>query len=78
MDTIWAEIPTGYFPLPIDDIEESMARAEEVLTGLAPDELRSAVASVVSTQILAGAIPAALMALAADAGLGWVEKRFAV
>ena len=36
------------------------------------------VASVDSVQILAGAIPAALMALAADAGLGWVEKRFAV
>jgi osmoprotectant transport system permease protein len=36
------------------------------------------VASVDSVQILAGAIPAALMALAADAGLGWVENRFAV
>ncbi len=48
-DTVWAEIPTGYFALPIDDIENSMARAEEVLTELAPDELRSAVAPVVST-----------------------------
>ena len=49
MDTIWAEIPTGYFPLPIDDLEASMARAEEVLTELAPDELRSTIAPVVST-----------------------------
>jgi hypothetical protein len=49
MDMIWAEIPTGYFPLPIDDIEASMARAEEVLIELAPDELRPAVAPVVST-----------------------------
>ena len=34
------------------------------------------VASVDSTQILAGAIPAALIALAADGGLGWIERRF--
>jgi osmoprotectant transport system permease protein len=34
------------------------------------------VASVDSAQILAGAIPAALMALAADGGLGWIERRF--
>lgn len=34
------------------------------------------VASVDSAQILAGAIPAALMALAADGGLGWIERKF--
>ncbi|MFN7984631.1 MAG: ABC transporter permease [Vicinamibacterales bacterium] len=33
------------------------------------------VASVDSTQILAGAIPAALMAILADGGLGWIERR---
>jgi len=33
------------------------------------------VASVDTTQILAGAVPAALMALAADWGLGWVERK---
>lgn len=33
------------------------------------------VASVDTTQILAGAIPAAAMALLADGGLGWVERR---
>ncbi len=33
------------------------------------------VASVDTTQILAGAVPAALIALAADWGLGWVERR---
>jgi osmoprotectant transport system permease protein len=32
-------------------------------------------ASVDSTQILAGAIPAALMALAAEGGLGWLERK---
>ena len=33
------------------------------------------VASVDATQLLAGALPAALIALAADGGLGWVERR---
>lgn len=33
------------------------------------------VASVDTAQILAGAIPAALIALAADGGLGWIERR---
>jgi osmoprotectant transport system permease protein len=33
------------------------------------------VASVDSAQILAGAVPAALMALAADGGLGWIESK---
>ncbi len=33
------------------------------------------VASVDSTQILAGAVPAALIALFADGGLGWVERK---
>src|SRR6266446_2131492 len=33
------------------------------------------VASVDTVQILAGAVPAALLALAADGGLGWIERR---
>ena len=33
------------------------------------------VATVDTAQILAGAIPAALIALAADGGLGWIERR---
>ncbi len=33
------------------------------------------VASVDTTQILAGALPAALLALLADGGLGWIERR---
>jgi osmoprotectant transport system permease protein len=32
-------------------------------------------ATVDTGQILAGAVPAALMALAADGGLGWIEKK---
>jgi osmoprotectant transport system permease protein len=35
------------------------------------------IASVDSTQILSGAVPAALMAILADEGLGWIERRFA-
>jgi osmoprotectant transport system permease protein len=34
------------------------------------------VATVDTAQILAGAIPSALMALLADGGLGWLERRF--
>jgi osmoprotectant transport system permease protein len=34
------------------------------------------VATVDSAQILAGAVPAALLALFADGGLGWIERRF--
>jgi osmoprotectant transport system permease protein len=34
------------------------------------------IASVDSTQILAGAIPAALMAIVADEALGWIEGKF--
>ena len=33
------------------------------------------VASVDTVQILAGAVPAALIALAADGGLGWIERK---
>ena len=36
------------------------------------------VASVDNSLVLAGAIPAALLALVADAGLGWLEKRLTV
>ena len=36
------------------------------------------VASVDNRLVLAGAVPAALLALVADGGLGWVEKRLAV
>jgi osmoprotectant transport system permease protein len=34
------------------------------------------IASVDTTQILAGAVPAACIALAADGALGWVERRW--
>ena len=36
------------------------------------------IASVDTTQILAGAVPASILALISDGGLGWIEKRFAV
>jgi osmoprotectant transport system permease protein len=34
------------------------------------------VQTVDTTQVLAGAVPAAIMALAADGALGWIERRF--
>jgi osmoprotectant transport system permease protein len=34
------------------------------------------IASVDTTQILAGAVPAAVLALLSDGGLGWIERRF--
>jgi osmoprotectant transport system permease protein len=36
------------------------------------------IASVDTTQILAGAAPAALLAIISDGGIGWIERRFAV
>jgi osmoprotectant transport system permease protein len=36
------------------------------------------IASVDTTQILAGAVPASILALVSDGGLGWIEKRLAV
>ena len=36
------------------------------------------IASVDTKQILAGAVPAALLALLSDGGIGWIEKRFSV
>jgi osmoprotectant transport system permease protein len=36
------------------------------------------IASVDTTQILAGAVPASILALISDGGLGWIEKRLAV
>ena len=38
----------------------------------------SGIARVDTVRILAGAIPAAVLALLADGGLGWIEKRFSV
>ena len=34
------------------------------------------IASVDTTQLLAGAVPAALIALLSDGGFGWIERRF--
>jgi osmoprotectant transport system permease protein len=42
--------------------------------GLGVDIFRG-VASLDTVQILAGAVPAAIIALAADGGLGWVERK---
>lgn len=52
--------------------------AAEIGAGGLGDFIFRGVASVDPVQILAGAVPAALIALLSDGGLGWVERKFAV
>jgi hypothetical protein len=46
-NSIWVEIPTGYFALPLDDIAETMARSEAVLAEFVSAELKPALGPVV-------------------------------
>ncbi|HZP53412.1 hypothetical protein [Actinocrinis sp.] len=45
----WLELPPGYFPLPLDDIDNALATAEANLRELAPEEQRPLLAAVVGT-----------------------------
>ncbi len=45
----WLELPPGYFPLPLDDIDETLAAAEANLRELAPEEQQPLLAAVVGT-----------------------------
>jgi hypothetical protein len=45
--TVWVDIPPGFIALPLANLEDSMTRAEEALTDLAPTELRASVAPAV-------------------------------
>lgn len=45
----WLELPPGYFPLPLDDIDNTLATAEANLRELAPEEQRPLLAAVVGT-----------------------------
>lgn len=46
---LWLELPPGYFPLPLDDIDEALARAETNLRELAPEEQRPLLSAVAGT-----------------------------
>jgi hypothetical protein len=45
----WIELPSGYFPLPMDNIETTLATAEANLTELAPEESRPLLSAVIGT-----------------------------
>ena len=55
---VWFQVPTGYFPLPLDGIEESMERAESLLSELAPPDQQAVIGPVV------GALTSLLLELA--------------
>jgi hypothetical protein len=63
LTAIWVEIPTGYVPLPVDDIHENMAVATEVVGEQASEEQRPAVSALI------GVLTSYLSALAARNGL---------
>jgi hypothetical protein len=45
----WIELPKGYFPLPLDDIDNTLATAEANLRELAPEDRRPLLSAVVGT-----------------------------
>ena len=65
----WIELPQGYFPLPLTDVESTLAAAEANLRELAPEDKRELLSAVVGTFTL---LLADLEARgAAYCGLGW-------
>ncbi|MBS2962917.1 hypothetical protein KGA66_07675 [Actinocrinis puniceicyclus] len=66
---LWVELPPGYFPLPLDDIDNALATAEANLRELAPAEQQPLLAAVVGTfMVLLEQLQARN---AAYCGLGW-------
>lgn len=47
--SFWVELPPGYFPLPLDDVDNALATAEANLRELAPEEQRPLLSAVVGT-----------------------------
>ncbi len=45
----WIELPPGYFPLPLEDIDTTLATAQDNLRELAPQEQRPMLAAVIDT-----------------------------
>lgn len=43
---LWVEIPTGYFPLPLNDVSDNMERAESVLSDVADEEQKPQIQAV--------------------------------
>jgi hypothetical protein len=65
----WIELPKGYFPLPMTDIESALAAAEANLRELAPPDKRELLSAVVGTFTLL--LEDLETRGAAYCGLGW-------
>ncbi|HEV2347374.1 MAG TPA: hypothetical protein VGS97_24985 [Actinocrinis sp.] len=65
----WIELPRGYFPLPLDDIDTTLAAAEANLLELAPEGRRPLVSAVVDT--FAALLEQLQERNTAYCGLGW-------
>jgi hypothetical protein len=65
----WLELPPGYFPLPLDDIDNTLATAERNLRELAPEEQRPLLTAVVGT--LTVLLEQLQQRNGAYCGLGW-------
>ncbi len=87
--TNWQLLTQVEIPLALGAIMAGVRIAVVISVGIAPiaaaigagglgEFIFRGVAVVDNQQILAGAIPAALMALIVDLGLGWIERRFTV
>jgi osmoprotectant transport system permease protein len=87
--TNWQLLTQVEIPLALGVILAGVRVAVVISVGIAPiaaaigagglgEFIFRGVAVVDNQQILAGAIPAALMALIIDLGLGWIERRFTV
>lgn len=67
--SFWVELPPGYFPLPLDDIDNALETAEANLRELAPAEQRPLLSAVVGT--FAVLLDQLQERNAAYCGLGW-------
>lgn len=87
--TNWQLLTQVEIPLALGAIMAGVRIAVVISVGIAPiaaaigagglgEFIFRGVAVVDNQQILAGAIPAALMALLIDLGLGWIERKFTV
>jgi hypothetical protein len=65
----WIELPRGYFPLPLDDIDATLATAEANLRELAPEDRRPLLSAVVDT--FAALLEQLQERNTAYCGLGW-------
>ncbi len=65
----WIELPKGYFPLPLDNIDETLAAAEANLLELAPEDRQPLLSAVIGTfTVLLDELQARNTAYC---GLGW-------